>query len=106
MLVKVAIDQGVRTAVAVPEAAVQFEGNQASVYRIEKGPKGMVARRTDVDTGITEAGFVEIRAGLKTGDKIVADGLNRIQDGAPIGGGKGEAKGKGGEPGGPGRKAG
>lgn len=89
MLVKVAIDQGVRNAPAVPEAAVQFEGNQASVYRIAKGPKGMIARRTDVDTGITQNGFVEIRGGLKAGDKIVADGLNRIQDGAPIGGGKG-----------------
>lgn len=102
MLVKVAIDQGQRTAVAVPETAVQFEGNQASVYRIEKGPKGMIARRTDVDTGITEAGFVEIRAGLKKGDKIVADGLNRIQDGAPVGGGKGgggKGSGKDGKPG-------
>ena len=111
MLVKVAIDQGVRTAVAVPEAAVQFEGNQASVYRIVKGPKGMVARRTDVDTGITADGFVEINAGIKKGDKIVADGLNRIQDGAPVGGGKGEGKGqkggqKGGEQGGADRKAG
>jgi membrane fusion protein (multidrug efflux system) len=95
MLVKVAIDQGVRTAVAVPEAAVQFEGNQASVYRIAKGSKGLVARRTDVDTGITADGFVEIRSGLKKGDKIVADGLNRIQDGAPVGGGKGGG-GKGG----------
>lgn len=89
MLVKVAIDQGVRNAPAVPEAAVQFEGNQASVYRIAKGPKGLVARRTDVDTGITQNGFVEIRAGLKAGDKVVADGLNRVQDGAAIGGGKG-----------------
>jgi membrane fusion protein (multidrug efflux system) len=89
MLVKVAIDQGVRNSVAVPESAVQFEGNQASVYRIAKGPKGLVARRTDVDTGITADGFVEIRSGIKKGDKIVADGLNRIQDGAPIGGGKG-----------------
>jgi membrane fusion protein (multidrug efflux system) len=89
MLVKVAIDQGMRNAPAVPEAAVQFEGNQASVYRIAKGPKGMVARRTDVDTGITQNGFVEIRGGLKAGDKIVADGLNRVQDGAPVGSGKG-----------------
>ena len=110
MLVKVAIDQGERTSVAVPEAAVQFEGTQASVYRIAKGPKGMVARRTDVDTGISEGGFIEIRAGLKKGDKIVADGLNRIQDGAPIGGGKGkpgDKKGdKAGEKGGADRKAG
>ncbi|MET3666478.1 efflux RND transporter periplasmic adaptor subunit [Caulobacter sp. 1776] len=114
MLVKVAIDQGVRTAVAVPEAAVQFEGNQASVFRIAKGPKGMIARRTDVDTGITADGFVEIRSGLKKGDKIVADGLNRIQDGAPVGGGKGGKGGdkpsgkgqKGGDKGGADRKAG
>jgi membrane fusion protein (multidrug efflux system) len=98
MLVKVAIDQGVRTSVAVPESAVQFEGSQASVFRIAKGPKGMIARRTDVDTGITADGFVEIRSGIKKGDKIVADGLNRIQDGAPVGGGKG---GKGGPGGGP-----
>jgi membrane fusion protein (multidrug efflux system) len=114
MLVKVAIDQGVREGIAVPEAAVQFEGNQASVFRIAKGPKGMIARRTDVDTGITADGFVEIRGGLKKGDKIVADGLNRIQDGAPIGGGKGKGgpggagkDGKGGgQKGGADRKAG
>jgi membrane fusion protein, multidrug efflux system len=106
MLVKVAIDQGVRTAVAVPESAVQFEGSQASVFRITKGPKGMIARRTDVETGITADGFVEISSGLKKGDKIVADGLNRIQDGAPIGGGKGGKGGKDGAKGGAGRKAG
>lgn len=110
MLVKVTIDQGVRTAVAVPEAAVQFEGTQASVYRVAKGPKGMIARRTDVDTGIIQDGFVEIRSGLKPGDKIVGDGLNRVQDGAPIGGGKGkpgDKKGdKAGEKGGADRKAG
>jgi len=110
MLVKVSIDQGMRTSVAVPEAAVQFEGNQASVFRIVKGPKGMIARRTDVDTGITADGFIEVRSGLKKGDKIVADGLNRIQDGAQIGGGKGkpgDKKGdKAGEKGGADRKAG
>ncbi|MDI1364324.1 MAG: efflux transporter periplasmic adaptor subunit, partial [bacterium] len=43
-----------------------------------------VARRSSVDTGWSAGGFVEIRSGLKPGDKIVADGLNRIQDGAPI----------------------
>jgi membrane fusion protein (multidrug efflux system) len=97
MLVKVSIDQGTRTGVAVPEAAVQFEGTQASVFRIAKGPKGLIARRTDVDTGLSEGGFVEIRAGLKKGDKIVADGLNRIQDGAAVGGGKGKPGDKQGE---------
>lgn len=104
MLVKVVIDQGVRTAVAAPETAVQFEGSQASVFRIAEGPKGLVARRADVDTGVSEGGFVEIRGGLKAGDKIVADGLNRIQDGAPVRGGQGEGRGQ--QKGGEGRKGG
>lgn len=92
MLVKVSIDQGLRTAPAVPEAAVQFEGTQASVFLIVKGPKGQVARRTNVETGLASGGFVEISSGVKPGDKIVADGLNRVQDGAAIGGGQGGKK--------------
>jgi membrane fusion protein (multidrug efflux system) len=90
MLIKVGIDQGQHQNVAVPEAAVQFESNQASVFLITKGPKGLIARRTSVQTGITTDGFVEITSGLKPGDKIVGDGLNRVQDGAPVnaGGGK------------------
>jgi membrane fusion protein (multidrug efflux system) len=89
MLIKVGIDQGQRQGVAVPESAIQFEGSQASVFLIAKGPKGQVARRTAVQTGLSSDGFVEIVSGLKAGDHIVADGLNRVQDGAAIGGGKG-----------------
>jgi membrane fusion protein (multidrug efflux system) len=95
MLIKVGIDQGQHQAVAVPEAAIQFEGNQASVFLIAKGPKGQVARRATVQTGLTTDGFVEITSGLKAGDKIVGDGLNRVQDGAPVNAG-GQ---KGGKPG-------
>jgi membrane fusion protein (multidrug efflux system) len=107
MLVKVAIDQGLRQAIAVPEAAIQFEGQQASVFVIAKSDRGQIARRTTVETGLSSGGFVEVRTGLKAGDRIVADGLNRVQDGAPIGGGKGggapgQAQGKGAQ----GRKAG
>jgi membrane fusion protein (multidrug efflux system) len=90
MLIKVGIDQGQHQGVAVPEAAVQFEGAQASVFLIAKGPKGLVARRASVQTGVDADGFIEITSGLKAGDKIVGDGLNRVQDGAPVsvGGGK------------------
>lgn len=101
MLIKVGIDQGQHQGVAVPEAAVQFEGNQASVFLIAKGPKGMVARRAAVTTGISADGFIEITSGLKAGDKIVGDGLNRVQDGGAVnpGGGKGD-KAQGGAQGG------
>lgn len=93
MLIKVGIDQGRHQNPAVPEAAVQFESNQASVFLITKGPKGLVARRASVQTGITTDGFIEITSGLKPGDKIVGDGLNRVQDGAPVSAGGDKAQG-------------
>lgn len=90
MLMRVTISHGGRDALAVPEAAVQFEGDQAYVFVIAARGEGLAARKQAVDTGVTQNGFVEVRGGLKAGDRVVADGLNRIQDGQPlsIGGGK------------------
>lgn len=84
MLVRVAVQQGVRTAPAVPEAAVQYEGDGAFVYRIARGERGTTAQRVEVETGAVEGGFVEILSGLQAGDRVVGSGLNRIQPGAPV----------------------
>lgn len=97
MAVRVAIQQGVRTAPAVPEGAVQYEGAGAFVYRIASGEQGSVAQRVEVDTGAVEGGFVEILSGLDAGDRVVAAGLNRIQPGAPVtvaGQGQGQGQGR------------
>ncbi|MDO1560165.1 efflux RND transporter periplasmic adaptor subunit [Brevundimonas sp. 2R-24] len=84
MLVRVSIDQGVRTSLAAPEQAVLFEGDQAYVFRAVQGPDGMTAQRVLVETGAIEGGFVEILAGVGPGERIVVGGLNRLQPGAPI----------------------
>ena len=84
MAVRVAVTQGLRTAPAVPEAAVQYEGDGAFVYRIAAGERGSTAQRVEVETGAVEGGFVEIISGLNAGDRVVGSGLNRIQPGAPI----------------------
>ncbi len=98
MAVRVAIQQGQRTAPAAPEAAVQYEGDGAFVYRIARGDGGSTAQRVEVETGSVEGGYVEILSGLNVGDRIVGSGLNRIQPGAPVrlagqGGGQGGARG-------------
>lgn len=102
MLMRVSIAHGARQGLAVPEAAVQFEGDQAFVFVITPRADGFSARKQAVQTGATEGGFVEITGGLRAGEKIVADGLNRIQDGQPVKVGGGQ------RPGGaaPARKAG
>jgi membrane fusion protein (multidrug efflux system) len=84
MAVRVSVQQGVRTAPAVPEGAVQYEGEGAFIYRIATGERGSVAQRVEVETGAVEGGFVEILSGLDAGDRVVGSGLNRIQPGAPI----------------------
>lgn len=97
MAVRVAIQEGQRTSIAAPEAAVQYEGSGAFVYRIAKRENGSVAQRVVVETGAVEGGFVEITSGLTAGDHIVASGLNRIQPGAPIsvaGAGQGQGQGQ------------
>ncbi len=84
MLVRVAVQQGLRNSLAAPEAAVQYEGDGAFVYRIAPGERGSTAQRVEVETGAVEGGFVEILSGLNVNDRIVGSGLNRIQPNAPI----------------------
>ena len=84
MLVRVAIQEGQRESSAVPEAAIQYEGEGAFVYRIAGGENGSTAQRVEVETGAVENGFVEILSGLRVGEKIVGSGLNRIQPNSPV----------------------
>ena len=84
MMMRVAVKQGLRQSLAVPEAAVQYEGDSAYVFRIAPGERGLTAQRIGVDAGSVENGFVEILSGLNTGDRVVATGLNRIQPGSPV----------------------
>jgi membrane fusion protein (multidrug efflux system) len=96
MMMRVAVQQGRRQSLSVPEAAVQYEGQGAFVYRIARGENGTTAQRVEVQTGAVEGGFVEILSGLDNNDRVVASGLNRIQPGAPVTVGGGPASQKGG----------
>jgi len=84
MSIRVRVQEGRRQAVAAPEAAVQFEGDQAFVYRAVRAGEETQAQRVVVETGAVEGGFIEIRSGVSAGDQIVAGGLNRLQPGAPV----------------------
>lgn len=84
MLMRVGIQQGQRQTPAVPESAIQYEGDGAFVYRIAAGERGSTAQRVTVETGAVENGFVEIISGLSANDRVVGSGLNRIQPNAPV----------------------
>ena len=84
MSMRVSVQQGQRTAAAVPEAAVQYEGSGAFVYRIASDGERSTAQRIEVQTGAVEGGMVEILQGLDAGDRVIGSGLNRIQPGAAV----------------------
>ncbi len=97
MLLHVAIDQGQRQAMAVPEAAVQFEGDEAIVYVLVQRGGQLIAQDRQVQVGSDEGGFVEIKDGLKPGERIVADGVNRVSSNQAVrlagaGGGAGRGR--------------
>lgn len=102
MLLRVGVVQGSRQALAVPESAVLFEGDAAFVYAITPGGPGageasrganaapagrgggLTAQRRPIETGARQAGLVEIVSGLRAGERIVADGLNRVNPNQPV----------------------
>ena len=84
MLIRVSVQQGQRQSTAVPEAAIQYEGDGAFVYRIVGGEGGSSAQRVEVEAGVVENGFVEILSGLRAGERVVGSGLNRIQPNSPV----------------------
>ena len=103
MLLRVSVEQGGRQGLAVPESAVVFEGESAFVYvaapgggrgqRPQASPEagggrgggsGLRAQRRPIEVGAREGGFVEVLAGLGPRDRIVADGVNRINPNQPL----------------------
>jgi membrane fusion protein (multidrug efflux system) len=84
MLIRVSISRGQRQALAAPESAVSVQGDSAFVFVIHQmGPRTVVEQRPVV-TGLRQDDFVEILEGVRAGDKIVADGLNKVQPGQPV----------------------
>lgn len=99
MMVRVAIEQARRETTAVPQSAVQFEGDAAFVFVVVQKGERTVAEKRPVSVGLDQNGFVEITEGVRAGEKVVADGLNRVQDGQAVqlGGGRPQ-QGQGGRP--------
>lgn len=83
MYVRIQIEQGVETsAIAVPQQAVQRDtGGQALVYVVDDQSK--VAVRP-VQTGRVIGDRWVISNGLQPGDRVIAEGFQKIRPGAPV----------------------
>ena len=84
MMMRVALSRGQRESLAVPEASVSVQGSSSFVFLIAEGEKGPRAEQRPVVAGMRQNGFVEIRDGLEAGDRIVANGVNKVTGGQPV----------------------
>ncbi len=132
MLMRIGIQEGVRQALVVPEAAVQFDDTAAYIFVVTDRPAGQggggqfgqgggqrggqggfaaggaaaggqgarapggpagargpggppkTATKRSIVVGARDRGLIEIKAGVREGDVIVADGINRLQAVTPV----------------------
>lgn len=84
MLMRVGISRGQRTGPSAPESAVSIQGDNAFVFVLQTRGERTIAEQRPVVTGMRQNGFVEILDGVKPGDRLVGDGLNKVQPGQPV----------------------
>jgi membrane fusion protein (multidrug efflux system) len=84
MMVRVGVSRGVRQGLSAPESSVSVQGDSAFVYVLHAAGQRTAVEQRPVVTGVRQDGFVEITDGVHAGDRIVADGLNKLQPGQPV----------------------
>ena len=68
-------------ALLIPEAALVPNGDALFAYVIDEKTNAMLR---PLKAGIRLAGKVEVLEGLKPGDKVVVEGVQKIRPGAPV----------------------
>jgi membrane fusion protein (multidrug efflux system) len=81
MLLDVRMFRPERQALVIPEIAVVQVGRDSFVFRVKPDH---VVERVDVVSGARRSGVVEIREGLKAGDRIVVDGTGKLRPGLKV----------------------
>jgi len=61
---------------AIPDTALLMEGNKTFVYKIIENN---MIKKIEVKTGVRDQGNLEVISGLSQGDKVVAEGLNKVR---------------------------
>ena len=81
MLLDIRMFRPERQALVIPEIAVVQVGRDSFVYRVKADHS---VERADISSGARRAGVVEVRDGLKAGDRIVVDGTGKLRPGLKV----------------------
>lgn len=84
LLMRVELLAAPREAVVVPEAALVQEAQSHWVLALADASETPRAERRAVEIGQRGAGWVEIRAGLNLGERVIVDGQERTRPGEAV----------------------
>ncbi len=68
-------------AIVIPESSVMASGDRTIIYVLDKDDAAQIR---PVKIGMRQAGMVEIVTGLKPGERVVAEGIQKIRPGAKV----------------------
>jgi len=80
MFLNVTLANDDREALVIPEEALTPEAERQYVFVVRDGK----AERLEVRIGDRRPGSVEVLAGLKSGDRVIVEGTQKVRDGAPV----------------------
>jgi membrane fusion protein (multidrug efflux system) len=81
MLLTVGIENAPRMSLSLPELAVIGEGEGRFVYVVDDQGR---AHRRPVRTGLRAGGRIEIREGIRPGERVVTEGVVKVADGMQV----------------------
>ena len=84
MFMRVTISADARTALSIPEGAIQPLGPDNFVLVAVNDGDRMIARQRKVEIGLRQGGNVEVLSGLEEGERIITEGAIRVREGAEI----------------------
>lgn len=69
-----------KEALIIPIDSIKYENNKTYVYKVD----GKIARKTEVELGISSGETIEVVKGLKAGDKVIKNPSAKITDGVEV----------------------
>lgn len=70
--------------ISVPASAISHFGGQDFAFLINKRGKGTFVKQLPVKLGDVQDNKYVVLSGLKNGDEIVSQGIQKLMDGAPV----------------------
>ena len=80
-LLEVSINYNERNSLSILDTSLLMEGDNIYVYKVDKEN---TVRKTEIQIGLRKQGVVEVIAGLKNGDTVVAEGLKKTRPNGKI----------------------